>query len=67
MKCPYNTKTLYIERSVPRTFKKDFSDDPTDTIAGMRWDTTYFTQKSSTNCSKEECGAWQNGHCVRTA
>jgi len=67
MKCPYNTKTLYVEQSMPKTHQKNFSDDPTDVIAGLHWDTRYFSQQSSTECVQENCAAFQGGHCVRTA
>lgn len=68
MKCPYMCKQVQQTRQhkpdIMEYLPKDDSIPPM-IISGS--DSDIIIYEMMADCIQEECAAWQNGHCVRTA
>lgn len=68
MKCPYNSNQTTVHHAKPVQYTRlecetvDGAPDILHCTTNDYVDTTVFYQH---DCLKIECGAYQNGHCVR--
>jgi hypothetical protein len=70
MKCPYNSNQITIHHNKPIKYEKlDVVgiDDVPDVLHCTNNDYSDSTTFYLHDCLREECGAYQNGRCVRTA
>lgn len=70
MKCPYVMTTIKIDRAdglKEHVAHWEGTDSSERSDMFGYWPTSEVTQHIMTECLQEECGAWQDGRCVRRA
>ena len=70
MKCPYNSNSVTTNHAKPVQYKRlecETVDGAPEVLHWTNNDSTSTTVYHLHDCLKEECAAWQNDHCVRTA
>lgn len=70
MKCPYNSNYITVHIEKPLRYFDHATEDASgcpEVLHMWQHDSSDTTEFHLHDCLKEECAAWQNGHCVRTA
>lgn len=70
MKCPYNSNQVTVAHAKPLRYEEHLTEDASgcpEVLHLWQHDTVNTTTFYQHDCLKEECAAWQNGRCVRTA
>lgn len=70
MKCPYVLTTIKTE-TIEALHKEPFDWEDAEGVAkrdvAFNFLTIIYENQRMHDCIKEECAAWQNGRCIRTA
>lgn len=70
MKCPYILTEVQATHQMPVRYKRldvENYDGVKDTLHLTANDSICTITETLSDCLKEECAAWQDNHCVRTA
>ena len=70
MKCPYIQNSIEQVHNKPYRYKPLYvenADGTPDKIHLVAQDSTCTTTYYLHDCLKEDCGAWQKEHCIRTS
>ena len=70
MKCPYITTDVYNERPGPLIYEPldvEHHDGTPERLHLTNNGRSYTLLQVLIDCLREDCAAWQNGRCVRTA